>query len=393
MTGSRSCTANFSLENKPPVANAGADLSVNENALVVLSGSGSSDPEGSPLTFSWLQIGGPTVTLSGANTASPNFRAPLVGFFGALLTFQLTVTDTGGLSSTDTVVIRVNSAVTSTVTPSLVNLSTRSVAGTAENILIAGFIIEGSAPMTVLIRGLGPSLADFGVEGVLANPTLSLFAGSQLIASNDNWQDSQSVAITATGLDPCQPFTQGGPPPGGCNLEAAIYITLNPGAYTAHLTGVGGGTGIGLAEVFAISEGGSELVNISTRSVVGVGDGLIISGFIIDGAAPKNVLIRGRGPTLADFGIGGVLANPTLSLYSGSQLIASNNNWQDTQGAQIAASGLDPCQPLTQGGPPPTGCNLEATIFMTLNPGVYTVHLSGVDGGTGVGLVEIFNLD
>jgi hypothetical protein len=381
------------LENKPPVANAGADLSVNENALVVLSGSGSSDPEGNPLTFSWLQIGGPAVTLNGANTVSPNFRAPLVGFFGALLTFQLTVTDSGGLSSTDTVVVRVNSTVTDTVTPSLVNLSTRSTSGTTDNITIVGFIIEGTTPMTVLIRGLGPSLADFGVEGVLANPTLSLYSGSQLITSNDNWQDSQAVAITATGLDPCQPLTQSGPAPSGCSLEAAIYITLNPGAYTVHLTGVGGGTGIGLAEVFAISEGGAELVNISTRSVVGVGDGVIISGFIIEGTTPQSVLIRGRGPSLAEFGVSGVLANPTLSLYSGSQLIASNDNWQDSQGAQIAATGLDPCQPLTEGGASPSGCNLEAVIYLTLNPGVYTAQLRGVDGTTGVALIEIFNLN
>jgi hypothetical protein len=392
MTANRSCSANFTLDNRTPIANAGADLTANEGAFVTLTGSGSSDPDGNTLTYSWTQLGGPAVTLTGANTVRPSFRAPLVGYFGALFTFQLTVTDTGGLRSTDTVVVRVNSVVTNTITTDLVNVSTRSNSGTADNIMIVGFILEGTTPTTVLVRGLGPSMADVGVPGVMANPTLTLYSGSQTIASNDNWRDSQSTEILSTGLDPCQPWTPGGPAPTGCNLESAIYMTLNPGAYTAHLRGAGGGTGIGLADVFALSQGGAELVNISTRSVAGIGAGIIIGGFIVEGTTPKPVLIRGRGPTLADFGVTGVLANPTLSLFSGSQLITSNNNWQDTQAAQITATGLDPCQPLTPGGPPPTGCNLESAIVITLNPGAYTAQLTGVNGGTGVGLVEVFNL-
>ena len=384
---------NVSFGNRAPVANAGPDMTVNEGAPVMLSGAASSDPDGNALTFSWTQVGGPAVTLSGATSARPSFTAPLVGYFGALLTFQLAVRDTGGLSSADIVVVRVNSVLSSTIINDFVNVSTRSASGTADNIMIVGFILEGTAPKTVLVRGLGPSMADVGIPGVMANPTLNLYSGSQLIASNDNWQDTQAAEITATGLDPCQPWNPGGPPPTGCNLESGIYVTLDAGAYTAHLRGANGGTGIGLADVFALSEGGAELVNISTRSVAGIGDGVIIGGFMIEGSEAKTVLIRGRGPTLADLGVKGVLANPTLKLYSGSQVIASNDNWQDSQATEVAATGLDPCQPLTQGGTPPTGCNLESAIVTTLEPGAYTAQLSGVNSGTGVGLVEVFNLD
>lgn len=376
----------------PPIAHAGPDLTVNEGALVTLSGTGSS-PGGHALGFSWAQIGGPVVVLNGSNTSNPSFTAPLVGYFGALLTFQLTLTDTLGLSSTDTVGVQVSSAMTNTLTPKLVNLSNRSVAGKNDNVMIAGFVLDGTASESVLIRGLGPSLVDAGVQGVLADPVLSLFSGSEMIASNDNWQDTQAAEIAATGLDPCQPYSPNGSPPTGCQRESAIHINLNPGAYTAHLKGVGGRTGVGLADVFVLSDGGSELVNVSTRSVAGAGNEVIIAGFIIHGTDPRNVLIRGRGPSLAHFGIPDVLANPKVSLFSGSQLIASNDNWGDTQAAEIIAIGLDPCQPFTPGGPAPTGCEVEAALFVTLDPGVYTAHLSGVNSGTGVGLVEVFTLD
>jgi glucose/arabinose dehydrogenase len=292
----------------------------------------------------------------------------------------------------------------------LVNLSTRAPVQTGDNVVIGGFIVEGNGAKTVLVRGRGPSLAGapFLVPGVLANPTLRLFSGQTVIAQNDNWQDPPSCSgflcggaaqITATGVDPCQPNPGQPSAPPGCALEAAILITLNPGSYTAHLSG---GTGVGLIEVFEADSGAvSELVNLSTRGLVQTGDNVVIGGFIIEGNEPKTVLMRGRGPSMsgAPFFVPGVLANPSLRLFSGQVLLAQNDNWQDAPSCpglvcggpvQIAATGLHPCQPNPSQASAPPGCALEAAMLVTLNPGAYTVHLSGMDGGAGIGLVEVF---
>jgi hypothetical protein len=127
----------------------------------------------------------------------------------------------------------------------------------------------------------------------------------------------------------------------------------------------------------------------------------MIGGFVIEGGAPKTVMIRGRGPSMsgAPFLIPGVLANPSLRLFSEQAVIAENNDWQDAPfcpalncggPAQIRATGLDPCQPNPGQLSSPHNCTLESSILITLNPGAYTVHLSGADGVTGVGLLEIF---
>jgi glucose/arabinose dehydrogenase len=299
------------------------------------------------------------------------------------------------------------------VTP-LVNISTRSVAQTGSNVVIGGFVIDGNMPKTVLVRGRGPSMsgAPFFVSGVLANPSLRLFSGQTVIAQNDNWQDVPSCAgfvcggaahISATGLDPCRPNPGQATPPQGCALESAILITLSPGAYSVHLSGADGGTGIGLIEVFDADDAtNSQLVNISTRGPVQTGANVMIGGFVIEGNASKTVMLRGRGPSMsgAPFLVPGALANPSLRLFSGQAVIAENDNWQDAPScagfvcggaAQIVATGLDPCRPNPGQSSPPPGCTLESAILITLNPGAYTVHLTGT-GGTGVGLVEVFQL-
>lgn len=225
--------------------------------------------------------------------------------------------------------------------------------------MIGGFIIEGSAPKRVLIRSRGPSMggAPFNVPGTLADPFLRLFSGQTLIAQNDNWQSipicfgfpcEGATQIANTGLDPCQPNPgQPGPPP-NCALESTILITLPPGAYTGIVNGADGGTGIGLVEVFeADSSPLSELSNISTRGFVQTGDGVMIGGLIIEGNAPKTVLLRARGPSMggAPFNVPGTLADPVLQLFSGQNVVAFNDNWRELQQEEIIDTGLDPCQP------------------------------------------------
>ena len=298
----------------------------------------------------------------------------------------------------------------------LSNISTRGRVLTGDNVMIGGFIIDGSAPQRVLVRSRGPSMsgAPFFVPGTLADPVLRLFSGQTVIAQNDNWQDPPSCSgficegaaeIVNTGLDPCTPNPGQTVPPPNCALEAAILITLQPGAYTAIVTGASGGTGIGLVEVFeADASTVSELSNISTRGFVQSGDGVMIGGLIIEGSAPATVLIRARGPSMsgAPFFVPGTLADPFLQLYSGQNVIAQNDNWQDNPSCNgfvcggaslIAATGLDPCQPNPGQTTSPPGCAQESAILITLPPGAYTAIFSGVGGGTGVGLVDVFEMD
>ncbi|MGN6719935.1 MAG: choice-of-anchor Q domain-containing protein [Candidatus Binatia bacterium] len=298
----------------------------------------------------------------------------------------------------------------------LANISSRGAVLTGNNVMIGGFIVDGSTPKRVLIRSRGPSMAGapFFVPGTLANPKVQLFSGPTLIAQNDNWQDAPScpgficegaTEILNTGLDPCTPNPDQSSAPANCALEAAILITLPPGAYTAIVSGADGGTGVGLVEVFeADASVVSELSNISTRGFVQSGDDVMIGGLIIEGSEPATVLIRARGPSMsgAPFFVPGTLANPFLQIFSGQDVIAQNDNWQFAPScngfvcgtaAEIAATGLDPCQPNPGQTTSPPSCTLESAILITLPPGVYTAIVSGVGGTTGVGLVEAFEMD
>ena len=284
--------------------------------------------------------------------------------------------------------------------------STRGAVLTGDNLMITGFIISGDSPKTMLIRARGPTLADLSVPDVLHDPFLRVFSGQTVIAQNDNWRDTQEQAIAATGLDPCQPFDVGGSAPTECGRESAVLITLNPGAYTAIVSGVAGETGIGLVEIHEVDNTSSRLVNMSTRGRVGTGDNVMIGGFIIEGSVARTLVLRARGPSLVDFGVNGVLLqDPVLQLYSGQTVIARNVNWQTPDplcgtgssscgaATQITNLGLDPCQPFTPGGSPPTGCSRESAILITLNPGPYTTIVSGVGGASGVALVELYEID
>jgi len=255
----------------------------------------------------------------------------------------------------------------------LANISTRLTVGTNDNVLIGGFIIAGSAQRTVLIRGLGPSLASQNVPNVLANPTLELHdASGAIVASNDDWRDSQEQAIEDTGIPPTD------------DLESAIVAMVDPGAYTAVLGGKNNGTGNGLVEVYDLGSATdleTRLVNISTRGFVQTGDNVMIGGTIIQGAVEKHILVRALGPSLASQNVPNVLANPTLDIADGSgNIIASNDDWRDTQEAEIIASTI-----------PPTD-DLESAVDLHLMPGSYTAIVRGANNSTGNALVEFYEL-
>lgn len=256
----------------------------------------------------------------------------------------------------------------SAATPRLANLSTRAVVRTGADILIGGFVIGGTQPKTVVVRARGPSLATAGVANVMDNPVLQVFAGQVPVVSNDNWQQApNAAALQASGYAPA--FA----------AEAALLTTLAPGAYTALVSGAGQTQGVALFEVFEVSGPAEPLVNLSTRGRVESGDDVLIGGFIIQGAAPQTVVIRARGPSLAEAGVSGALADPVLELYAGATRIATSDNWRDSAGsAYIEASGLAPSDPR------------EAAIRIPLSPGAYTAVVRGAGGATGVAIVEVF---
>jgi hypothetical protein len=240
---------------------------------------------------------------------------------------------------------------------------------TGENVGIGGFIIAGTAPKHVILRAIGPSIT--GLPGVLADPVIELHgpAGFTTVFNN-NWQDDpvQAAAILAAGLAPTN------------NLEAAIDATLNPGAYTGVVAGNGGTSGIGLIEVYDLSQAvPAKLANISTRAFVGTGNDIVIAGFILgNNSGDTRIVIRGIGPSLIAFGIANALADPTLELRNSSgTLLASNDNWGNNP--ELIAAGLPPTNPL------------EAGIAITLGPGQYTALLAGQGNTTGVGVVEVYD--
>ena len=254
------------------------------------------------------------------------------------------------------------------------NLSTRARVLNGDNVLIGGFIINGNDPKSVIVRGIGPSS---GVPGALSDPTLELFSGNTLIASNNDWKtrpdgSSQQAEVEATSIPPTN------------DVESALVRTLAPGPYTAVLRGNGGGTGIGLVEVYDLTPtiADSQLANISTRGLVEAGDNVMIGGLILGGGVGANkILARALGPSLTQFGVANVLPDPALGIYnSNGGLLRFNDNWRQNQEADILATGLAP------------GDNLEAALIGLLGPGNYTAIVTGTGGSSGIGLIEIYNL-
>jgi hypothetical protein len=231
---------------------------------------------------------------------------------------------------------------------------------------------------TFLIRALGPSL---GLTGTLANPKLEIYDESNhLLASSDNWTDSQAAEIAASGLAPND------------ELEAAAIITINVDnfvnqSFTAVVSGADGGTGISSVEIYDLSLGDdffptSELINLSTRGTAGTGDDVLIGGIILSGDAVQQVLVRAIGPDLGNQGVTGALQDPTLDLYDADgTLLVSNDNWKSEQEAEITATGLAPDD------------DRDAAILATLFPTSYTAIVRGKDDITGIGLVEFYKLD
>ncbi|MBA3571526.1 MAG: aryl-sulfate sulfotransferase [Pyrinomonadaceae bacterium] len=253
------------------------------------------------------------------------------------------------------------------------NISTRGNIGPGDDALIGGFIVSGTESKKVALRVLGPSVSVGYLTKFLFDPVFTLRDSvGNTIATNDSWQDDPGAdELIANGLDPQNP------------VEAATIQTLDPGAYTVVATGKGSDAGVGLFEAYDLSpETNATLANISTRGNVGTGDYVLISGFIVGDVDSATVIVRAIGPSLAAAGVSGALADPTLTVYDANgSALATNDNWPDAvYASDVSDDGLAPSDPL------------ESALILHLPAGVYTAIVSGVDGGTGLGLVEVYDL-
>jgi len=259
------------------------------------------------------------------------------------------------------------------------NLSTRAQVGNGANILISGFIVGDGAPKKILIRAVGPTLAAFAVTGVLADPVLSLYdAQGTLLTSNNDWSGLDAATMTLAGAFPL---------PAG-SRDAALVVTLPPGAYTAQVGGAGGSTGVALLEIYDIS-GSARLLNLSTRALVGAGSGTLIAGLVIaPGTGTRHLLLRAAGPALTALNVPGAQADPALAVFDGQgNQFATNDNWATANlSGELTAA-------FTQAGAFPfAGGSKDAALLLDLLPGSYSVQVSGAASASGVALIEVYDL-
>ena len=357
----------------PVITRDPASVTINLGSSLILSVAATGSP--AP-TYQW-QFNG--ASIPGANAATLVLTDAIAAQAG---TYTVVVTNSGGTATSKSATVATSSGFGRQL-----NISTRSYVGTGDDILIPGFVIAGNGAKRLLIRAAGPALDEFGVPGVLADPQLAVFKGGTLVLSNDNWSADLSKAgvVTSFGrLVGAFPFAAG-------SKDAALFTSLEPGAYTIQVSGVGNTTGTAMIEVYDLDEADankSRLVNLATRALVQARFGPVISGFVVQGAVAKAVLIRATGPALAGFGLTGTLALPKLTLYDDQRRpILENTGWESSGISDqiIAASQSVGAFALTRG-------TADSVILAVLPPGAYTAQVIGADGGSGVTLVEVYEL-
>ena len=266
----------------------------------------------------------------------------------------------------------------------LINISVRAQVGTGGNILIPGFVIGGNGIETLLIRADGPALAQFGVVGVLAQPSLGVLdSAGQVVASNVGWSSNSNPEQITSVSTSVGAFAL----PSG-SADCALIVSLPAGAYTVQISGANNTTGIALAEIYEVSWSGTRLVNLSSRAQVGTGANILIPGLVISGVGNERLLVRADGSGLAQFGVTNILAQPTLNVYnSAATLIASNTGWgTNPNPAQIASAAASAGAFALQPG------SADSALIVNLSPGPYTMEISGVNNTTGVALAEVYEV-
>lgn len=342
-----------------------------------------------PIAYQWLFNG---ALIAGATNSTLN----LTNVDGSKTgTYSVVVTTPAGASTSDPATLKLT-----TTTTRLINISTRGMTNGGAQVLIGGFVVAGPANQTrtMLIRVSGPALAAQGLTGTLADPRLEVYDGTgKLVLSNDNWGTQATGPANAQAVTQVQQAAQRVGAfdfPANSN-DAALLATLPPGNYTVMAKGPAAtSSGVVLLEVYDATPGvaaatNPRAVNVSTRGQVATGSGVMIAGFVINGAASRRVLIRGVGPSLARFGVTGILADPTITLNDANgNAIKTNDDWgnADDPAAVAAAAATGGAFPLNAG-------SKDAAMLVMLAPGNYTVVMSGTGNTTGIGLVEVYDVD
>lgn len=322
----------------------------------------------SPLTYTATSSNEAVATARGSGS---DLLVKAVGVGAAQIT--VTATDLDGVSVSQSFTVNVVAA-----PARLRNISARVNFNPGNDVLIGGFIIGGANVKSLIVRAIGPSLAQFGIANPIANPTLSLRNSTSEVAANDDWQTGPKRQLIAD--------LERAP---GANAESALFATVPASAdganYTAIMRNVAGQSGVGLLEIYDQDAGGdANLKNVSARGTVGTGENIMIGGFIIEGQGTRRIIARGIGPTLTQFGVPNVLPNPFIELRNTQGVVVtSNDNWQSNpEAAEIQARGYGPSEPN------------EAIVIASLPAGNFTALLSGAGSQpTGTALLEIYDVD
>lgn len=352
-----------------------------------------------PLTYQWAQGG---VAISGATSASYTISSATATDAGD---YRVTVTNSLGSVTSTTATLTVNTLTDPDPDPDpepdpdpdpepepqtnatrITNLSTRTKVGGDAGTPVIGLVVSGTGSKSLIARAVGPTLGNYGVSGFLADPELKLQRSSDnvAVAYNDNWHLAPNRNALVTASAPVGAFALE-----TTSADAAWFGNLPSGGYTAPIQD-DRGEGIVLLEVYdaGAASDTAQLSNASTRAWVGTNDSILITGFVLSGTDSRQVLLRAVGPTLADFGVSGVLADPSASLYSGNTLLQTNDNWSSaTNSAAITAAAS------TAGAFALPSGSTDSALLVDLAPGAYTLQVSGVAATTGTALVEVYLLD
>jgi sugar lactone lactonase YvrE len=371
----------------PAITSQPQSQTVNSGDTVTLAVAASGNP---PPAYQWEFGGMPIAGATGPTLTLSNVGATQAGVYSVLVTAR-------GFTALS------NAAVVTVGTRGwLANLSARAyVAPTLSprDMLIAGFVTAGPGAKSVLARGAGPGLQQFGVTGFISNPSLTIYSGSTPGLTLTSWNPNLAAMFTSLGAFP---FAVG-------SNDTAALQSFSPGAYTAVVSSAStpAANGIALAELYDADQGApsNRLVNLSARAYVGLGANILIGGFIVGGPSSETVLVRGVGPGLGSLNLSGFLAEPLLAVYdsnpthsaSGPQLIAQIQGWggPPMQGASAVAARIEPAtaSDMSQAGAfSLTAGSADSAMVLTLPPGAYTAEVSGADGGSGIALVEIYEL-